>query len=86
MCVNLFKNSSRNIVCDNFFTSYNLARMLMDDHKLSLLGTVNKSRRFIPPQFLIQKRVPRNEQREVNSSLFAFSNNVTMCSYVPEKK
>lgn len=79
LCVNLFRGSGRNIVCDNFFTSYNLAKSLMMDSNLSMLGTVNKRRKFVPPQFPISKG------RAVESTIFGFSNNITMCSYVPKK-
>ena len=79
LCVNLFHGSGRNIVCDNFFTSFNLAKSLMMDNNLSMLGTVNKRRKFVPPQFATPKG------REVESTIFGFSNNITMCSYVPKK-
>lgn len=79
LCVNLFAGSGRNIVCDNFFTSYNLAKSLMIDNNLSILGTCNKRRTFVPAAFANPKR------REAESSMFGFYNNVTMCSYVPKK-
>lgn len=79
LCCNLFRGSGRNIVCDNFFTSYNLASTLMLDYNLSILGTVNKRRTFIPAEF----SNPRG--RAVESSIFGFSNNISMCSYVPKK-
>lgn len=40
-CCNLFRGSGRNITCDNFFTSYNLAYSLMMDSTLTILGTIN---------------------------------------------
>lgn len=79
LCVSLYGGTGRNITCDNFFTTYDLAQSLMTDHNLSLLGTVNKRRRFVPNEFMA------NKNRVVLSSLFASSNNVTMCSYVPKK-
>ena len=51
----------------------------MMDNNLSMLGTVNKRRKFVPPQFATAK------EREVESTTFGFSNNITMCSYVPKK-
>ena len=79
LCVNLFHGSGRNIVCHNFFTGFNLAKSLMMDYNLSMLGTVNKGRKFVPPQFVTPKG------REVESTIFGFSNNITMCYYVPKK-
>ena len=51
----------------------------MMNNNLSMLGTVNKRRKFVPPQFATPKG------REVESTIFGFSNNITMCSYVPKK-
>uniref|UniRef100_A0AAG5D1Q7 PiggyBac transposable element-derived protein domain-containing protein n=2 Tax=Anopheles atroparvus TaxID=41427 RepID=A0AAG5D1Q7_ANOAO len=75
----IFRGSGRSIICDNFFTSYNLAISLMLDYKLALLGTVNKRRTFVPNNFSNPKG------REVQSTVFGFSENVTMCSYIPKK-
>lgn len=80
LCCRLFSGSGRNITCDNFFTTYDLATQLMNEHRLSVLGTVNKRRRFIPKEFLA------DNHRELFSSKFAYSNNITLCSYVPKKK
>lgn len=77
---NRFRGSGRTVICDNFFTSYNLAISLMLDYKLALLGTVNKRRTFVPTCFA------NPNGREIQSTLFAFSSNVTMCSYIPKKK
>ncbi|XP_067625333.1 piggyBac transposable element-derived protein 4-like [Eurosta solidaginis] len=79
LSINLFDGSGRNIVCDNFFTSYNLAKSLMIDNNLSILGTCNKRRTFVPAAFANPKG------REAESSMFGFYNHVTMCSYVPKK-
>lgn len=73
-----FKGSGRNITCDNFFTTFDLAKELMVNN-LSILGTVNKKRKFIPQHMLPHK------EREVCSPSFAHSEDVVMCSYVPKK-
>lgn len=77
--VNSFSGSGLNIVCDNFFTSYNLTKSLMMDSNFLMLGTVNKRRKFVPPQCAIPKG------RAVEFTIFGFSNNTTMCFYVPKK-
>lgn len=51
----------------------------MKDYNLSILGTVNKRRRFLPSNFTNIKG------RDINSSLFGCSNDVTLVSFVPKK-
>lgn len=75
-----FKGSVRNVTCDNFFTSYDLAQELMSEYRLSLLGTCNRIRRFLPAEFVNLK------DRELGSTLSAISNNVSLCSYASKKK
>lgn len=79
LCVRMFKGSGRNITCDNFFTTFKLAKTLMIDHNLSILGTVNKKRRFLPSEMLPSK------EREILTTRFAYSGNISLCSYVPKK-
>lgn len=73
-----FKDSGRNIVTDNFFTTLPLAKFL-STWKLTLVGTIKKNKAYIPPEMLA------NKSREPLSTRFAFHQNVTMCSYVPKK-
>ena len=49
------------------------------EFKLSLVGTLNKNKPDIPKEFLPDKSRPQS------SSLFGFSKNMTMVSYVPKK-
>jgi len=73
-------NTGRNITTDNFFTSYTLARELMQ-RRLSLVGTVCSNRKEIP-----QSMQP-DRSRPTYSSVFGFSSDgVTMVSYVPKPK
>ena len=51
----------------------------MMENNLSMLGTVDKRKKFLPPQFATPKG------REVESTIFGFSNNITMCSFVATK-
>ena len=66
------------VTCDNFFTSLDLARELKSQSK-TLLGTLRKIRKEVPKEMLPSK------DRQVNSSIFLFTQDVTMVSYVPNK-
>lgn len=70
----------RNITCDNFFTSYHLAEELQK-RKNTIVGTIRKNRKEIPPILLQMKNKPNFH------SEFVFEPNVrcTMVSYVPRK-
>ncbi|XP_035854995.1 uncharacterized protein LOC118494664 [Sander lucioperca] len=59
----------RNVTCDNFFTSYELARLLLIERHLTMVGTVRKNKPELPSQ----------------SSKFAFTPTVTLVSYVPKR-
>jgi len=69
--------SGKNITTDNFFTNYKLAREL-HERKLSIVGTVRGNRREIPKEML-----PSGD-RVVCSSIFGFSDDTTLVSYVPK--
>lgn len=71
--------SGRNITCDNFFTSIPLVDSLMQNHKLSVIGTIRKNKKELPTEFTNVKG------RREKSSLFAHRNNCTLVSYVPKK-
>lgn len=66
----MYKGSGRQVTCDNFFTTLDLAKRF---------GTVNKRRIFVPKELL-----PKNT-REVLSTTFVHNGNVTLASYVPKK-
>ncbi|KAG4065245.1 hypothetical protein HA402_012687 [Bradysia odoriphaga] len=76
--VTKFKDTGRNIVTDNFFTTLPLAKCL-SDWNLTLVGTIKKNKTCIPKEMLADK------QREPLSTMFGFHENVTLCSYVPKK-
>ncbi|XP_061512551.1 uncharacterized protein LOC133393104 [Anopheles gambiae] len=46
--VDPYLNRGRNVTCDNFFTSLELAKFLKSKKKTSLVGTINKARREVP--------------------------------------
>ncbi|KAF4514013.1 UNVERIFIED_CONTAM: hypothetical protein B566_EDAN018641, partial [Ephemera danica] len=71
-----YYNTGRNITCDNYFTSYALA-MELQGKGLTLLGTVKKNKTFLPEEF------KPNRRRPLASSVFGFTYDTTIVSYVP---
>ena len=74
-----FNLKGRNITTDNYFTSLELAREIKKQ-SISLVGTVNRNKKFLPPEFITKKN------REEFSSMFGFQEDVTIVSYIPKKK
>ena len=58
-------NSCRNITCDNFFTNLLLVQKLLHK-KLTLIGTMRKSKPELPMEFTVVKG------RNVKSTVFGF--------------
>lgn len=71
--------TGRNLTVDNWYTSVPLAHRLLEDHQITLVGTLRKNKREIPVEFLPAR------QRPIKSSLFGFTKTCTMVSYVPKK-
>lgn len=65
--------TNRNITVDHWFTSIPLAEQMLEQYKLTLLGTLRKNKREILPAFLNKK--------EVGRLLFAFDRNKSLVSY-----
>ncbi|CAF4863247.1 unnamed protein product [Pieris macdunnoughi] len=65
---------------DNWFTSVPLAKSLLDEHTLTMVGTLRKNKPEIPKCFLPEKK------RETTSSIFGFQKDMTLCSYVPKPR
>ena len=63
--------SSRNVTMDNFFTSVPLAQELQTKN-LTLVGTMQRNKLEIPIEF------QSNKDREVNSLLFGFQDDLTL--------
>lgn len=61
--VDLIKCSERNLTTDNWYTSKPLKKWLLEN-KITLIGTLRKDKKEIPPEFLL------NKKREVYSSIF----------------
>lgn len=68
-----------NITTDNWFTSIPLIETLQKEQKLTLVGTLKKNKREIPPEFLPKKT------REEKSFIFGFQHEITLVSYYPNK-
>lgn len=73
-----WKGKNRNLTCDNWYTSYPLAKELLKD-KVTLVGTLKKNKRELPIDFL------PNKTRPERSSTFGFQKDLTVVSYVPKK-
>lgn len=73
------ENTNRNITADNWFSSIELVRELRKKN-LTYVGTLRRNKPEIPPQFLA------NNTRDVASSVYGFTNDLTLVSYVPKKR
>lgn len=73
-----FLDSGRNITMDNFFTGIQLADELLA-RRTTVVGTLRKNKRDIPAAFVDCKG------RTIPSTMFAFSDQLTICSYCPKK-
>lgn len=68
-----YTGAGRNITCDNFFTSMNLAKYLLQ-RKTTLVGTVRKTRKFLPASFCGNSRI-------IGSEFIFHDNNYTIVRY-----
>lgn len=71
--------SRRNVTVDNWFCSIPLCESLLENHRLTLVGTLRKNKREIPPGFVEVKN------RQVGDSKFGFKSDSTMVSYKANK-
>ncbi|KAE8280994.1 hypothetical protein D5F01_LYC21570 [Larimichthys crocea] len=71
--------TSRNITCDNFFTSYELAQRLLLEKNNTLLGTIRKNKPELPDALLTLRG------RRILSSKFAFTRDTALVSYLAKK-
>ncbi|CAH2107383.1 unnamed protein product [Euphydryas editha] len=70
--------TNRNITADNYFSSIEVC-LELKKNGLTYVGTLKKNKREIPPEFLDKKR-------EVHSTMYGFTKELTLLSYVPKKK
>ena len=73
------RRSGRNVTADNFFTSIPLAEDLLKDG-LTFVSTIRSNKPHIPDSMKV------NSTRQVQSSLFGFSDQLTLVSYAPKEK
>lgn len=73
------EGSHRNLTADNWFSSIELMNILRDNG-LTYLGTLKKNKREIPPEF------QPSRERCVGTSLYGFTKDATIVSYVPKPK
>lgn len=69
--------TNRNITADNWFSSLQVVEELKKQN-LTYVGTLKKNKREVPIQFLGKTRQP-------GSSMYGFTKDVTVLSYVPKK-
>lgn len=73
------RGTNRNITMDNYFTSIPLAEELLNNFKLTIVGTLRHNKKEIPPSFL------PHPKKEIFSSQFGFSHKTTIVSFTPKK-
>lgn len=71
--------SNRNLTFDNWFTSYDLVQHLLNEHKLTSVGTLRKNKKQIPPAFT------KTRGADVFTSRFGFQKDITLVSHIPKK-
>ncbi|XP_041981601.1 piggyBac transposable element-derived protein 4-like [Aricia agestis] len=76
--INCVSGTARNITMNNYFTSYETTMELLQDHKLTVVGTLRANKTYIPQEF--------KKAREKYTSLFGFQDKVTIVSYVPKPR
>jgi hypothetical protein len=75
--ISSYRHSGRNVVADNFFTSVELAQNLLANG-LTYVGTIRSNKPHIPDA------MRANSRRPEHSSIFGFSDQITLVSYVPK--
>lgn len=70
--------SGRNLTIDNWFTSIPLVEKLHKDYRLTVIGTIRKNKAELPTEFSKPTHPP-------GGSMFGFSKNITLVSYIPKK-
>ncbi|XP_015120075.1 piggyBac transposable element-derived protein 4 isoform X1 [Diachasma alloeum] len=72
-------NSGRNITTSQSFTSLASTLSLLRNYRTTLVGTIKKNNADVPPELTAVQKRP------VSSSLFCFTDECTLVSYVPKK-
>ncbi|XP_071554095.1 piggyBac transposable element-derived protein 4-like [Temnothorax nylanderi] len=69
--------TSRNITCDNWFSSTEIFDRMLSRHSITMVGTLRKNKRQIPQHF--------KAADPVHSSRFLFDETKTLVKYTPKK-
>jgi hypothetical protein len=69
----------RDLTMDRNYTAVDLAEELVKERNLTVVATIQTNRRHVPDEFKYAKG------RQVNSTLFGFSGDCMLLSYVPKK-
>lgn len=69
--------SGRNVTCDNWLFSIPLKDDLLNNHNLTIVGTLRKNKREKPPIF-----VQKFKERPIESSIFGFKKNMTSVLHI----
>lgn len=72
--------TSRNVTTDNWFSSIPLCEKLINEHRLTMIGTLRKNKPQLPKIFI------EGKGRESPSSVFAFRKDCTVVSHIPKPK
>ena len=72
--------SNRNVSTDNWFTSMELAKDLMDNCGMTIVGTLRSNKKYLRAEIVDVRN------RSKQSSAFLYYGNITLLSYVPNKK
>ena len=76
-------SAGHEVTIDNFSTSVSLAYKLLErKNPMTLLGTIKPSRLYIPDRI----KVHAKEKKDEFSSVFSFTKEATLVSYIPKKK
>ncbi|GBP83378.1 PiggyBac transposable element-derived protein 4 [Eumeta japonica] len=76
--VRCVSGSGRNITMDNFFMSFETVENLLQNHKLTAVGTLRSNKACLPTLF--------KARREEKSSMFGFQKDITIVSYIPKPR
>jgi len=49
--------SGRNLTIDNWFTSYHIMKKMKHEHNITIVGTVRKNKKQLPPSFVVLQNV-----------------------------
>lgn len=76
--ISSIESSNRNVTTDNWYTSIKLLEVLKKK-QLTSVGTMRKNQKEIPPEFM-----PAHH-RKIDSTIFGFTKDFTISSYVPKQ-